>query len=99
MDFRLEFTDEADETLDSLEGDKSQKARLKAVRKQLGYLEKNPRHPSLNSKPYRTLSGPQGEPVWESYAQNNTPGAYRILWYYSKNESRVIVIAAIEPHR
>ncbi len=53
--------------------------RLKAVRKTLGYLEINPRHPSLNTHKYSSFKGPNGEEIFEAYAENNTPAAYRIF--------------------
>jgi len=45
-------------------------------------METNLRHPSLNTHKLKTLSGPGGEEIFEAYAQNETPGAYRIIWYY-----------------
>lgn len=45
-------------------------------------METNLRHPSLNTHKYDTLNGPNGEDVFESYAQNKTPGAYRVFWHY-----------------
>lgn len=35
--------------------------------------------------------------VFESYAQNKTPEAYRIFWFYGPGKS-VITIPAITPH-
>lgn len=40
---------------------------------------------------------PNGEEVFESYAQNNTPGAYRIFWYYGPKR-KMITILAITSH-
>ena len=97
MDFRLEFTTEALANMDSLKS-ADQKARLKAVTKCLGYLETNPKHPSLQSQPYQTLTGPNDEKVFESYAQLPTPGAYRVFWYYSKNKKGTIVVFSIAEH-
>lgn len=37
------------------------------------------------------------EDVFESYAQNNTPGAYRIFWHYGPKK-KMITILAITPH-
>jgi len=34
--------------------------------------------------------------VFETYAQNNTPGAYRIFWVYAKQKE--IYILDITPH-
>jgi len=41
--------------------------------------------------------GPRGEKVFEAYAEQGTPAAYRIFWIYgpAKNE---ITILAITPH-
>ena len=75
----------------------SLKKRLKAVRKALGYLEVNPRHPSLNTHKFSSLSGPNGEEVLEAYAENQTASAYRIFWYYGPGKG-VITIIAIAPH-
>lgn len=49
MKRELVFSDEADETLTELEHDSSQLKVHKAVRKTLGLMETNLRHPSLNT--------------------------------------------------
>ena len=63
----------------------------------MGYLESNLRHPSLNTHEFRSLKGPNGEKVFEAYAQHKTPGAYRVFWYYSPRKS-MITIVAMAPH-
>jgi hypothetical protein len=62
-------------------------------------LTENPRHPGLNSHPYSDLEHPTDpqEKVWESYAQNDTPGAYRIFWSYGPKRGWLTIIA-ITPH-
>ena len=95
--FNLLLTEQASADLDKLENNPSLAKRLKAVRKTLGYLETNPRHPGLNTHKYSALQGPQGEEVFEAYAENKTPAAYRIFWYYGPNK-REITIIAITPH-
>ncbi len=97
MSFKLLFTRQANQDLDKLENNSSMLKHLKAVRKALAYLEKNPRHPALNTHKYSSLSGPNKEEVFEAYAENNTPCAYRIFWYYG-NEKNHITIIAITPH-
>ncbi|OGS37249.1 MAG: hypothetical protein A2293_15860 [Elusimicrobia bacterium RIFOXYB2_FULL_49_7] len=97
MRFELLFTKQADEEYQALEKEPSKKAVLKAVRKTLGLLETNLRHPSLHTYEFTTLKGPRGEKVFEAYAQNNTPGAYRVFWYYGPNKQQ-ISIASIVPH-
>ena len=97
MAFRLRFTDQANADLVDLERDHSAVKRLKAVRKALGWLERNPRHPILNTHPYSQLSGTNGEKVYEAYAENRTPAAFRIFWYYGSNAGEIVVVA-ITPH-
>jgi mRNA-degrading endonuclease RelE of RelBE toxin-antitoxin system len=97
MTFELRFTDQADSDLTVLEQNAHLKKRLKAVRKALGYLETNPRHPSLNTHKYNSLQGKNGEEIFEAYAENHTPGAYRIFWHYGP-EKKVITIIAITEH-
>jgi len=97
MDFELVFTAQANSDLDSLECNPHLRKRLKAVRKALGYLEKNPRHPSLNTHKYDSIQGVNDEEIFEAYAENNTPAAYRIFWHYGP-EKRIITIVAITPH-
>jgi hypothetical protein len=94
---KLVFTPQADDDLRAIEKIPSQKNILKAVRKCLGFLETNLRHPSLNTHEFRSLKGPNGEKVFEAYAQQKTPGAYRIFWYYGP-ERGMITIVAITPH-
>jgi plasmid stabilization system protein ParE len=93
----LLFTPQADADLRELENDLAQVKRLQAVRKCLGLLETNLRHPSLNTHEFRSLQGPAGEKVFEAYAQQKTPGAYRVFWYYGPGKG-MITIVAITPH-
>lgn len=97
MGFRLLPTPNAQRQLAALEENPGDDVQAKAVRKALAYLETNPKHPGLNSKPYKTLNGPNGEKVFEAYAQNKTPGAYRVFWYYGPGTG-VITVFDIIPH-
>jgi len=94
---KLIFTPQANTDLWEIERDPSKRNILKAVRKCLGFLESNPRHPSLNTHEFRSLKGPNGEKVFEAYVQQKTPGAYRVFWYYGP-ERGMITIVAITPH-
>ena len=94
--FTLQFTTTAQLQLAQLQKG-SAKKRLKFVLKALGYLETNPRHPGLNTHKYTAFTGPKGEEVFEAYAENNTPAAYRIFWYYGPLKKQITVIA-ITPH-
>lgn len=97
MKFELIFTPEAHEQLNALENANDKKAVCKAVHKVLGYMETNLKHPSLNTHEYSELRGSNDEKVFESYAQNRTPGAYRIFWHYGPGK-RIITVVAIIPH-
>jgi hypothetical protein len=68
------------------------------VLKALGQLEVNPRHPGLNTHKYGAVLGPASEEVFEAYAENDTPGAYRIFFYYSAVTRWLIIVLAIIPH-
>jgi hypothetical protein len=83
---RLKFTLEAAEQLRALKENPASAATHDAVTKALGYLEVNPRHPGLHTHEYTSLRGARGEKVFEAYAQNRTPGAYRIFWHYGPDE-------------
>ena len=104
MNRKLLFTPAADAELTALEGNPSLAGVLKQVRKTLKLLEGNPRHPGLRSHEYASLEGPNKERVWEAYAQNNTPGAYRVFFHYGPDEIvgdkrvPVLTIVAITPH-
>jgi hypothetical protein len=97
MRFKLLFTDEASNEFDRLEKSKALLKRFKAVRKSLGYLETNPRHPSLNTHKYNSIYGPNDEEIFEAYAENKTPAAYRIFWYYGPGKNEITILA-ITPH-
>ena len=95
--YELVFTPQADADLREIENNPSQRDILKAVRKCPGFLETNLRHPSLNTHEFRSLKGPNGEKVFEAYAQQKTPGAYRVFWYYGPKRGRITIVA-ITPH-
>lgn len=97
MIFRLIFNDDAKDQFQELERSKRKQAAFKAVRKTLAFMETDLRHPSLKTHEFSSLAGPNSEKVFESYAQNNTPGAYRVFWYYGP-EKNEITIVSIVPH-
>ena len=95
--FDLDFLSESKAQLEKLAADPSLVKRLKAVRKALARLQENPRYPGLQTHKYQDIRGPRGEEVFEAYAENRTPGAYRIIWHYGPGR-RTITILAIVPH-
>jgi len=46
---------------------------------------------------YQSLTGPNGEDVWESYIENRTPGASRIWWLYGPTPD-TLTILTLGPH-
>ncbi len=95
--FDIYLTDTAREELNALKTDKGLSKRYKAVTKAIGFLSENPRHPGLSTHEFTTLRGPKGEKVFEAYAEQKTPAAYRIFWYYGPREGEITIIA-ITPH-
>lgn len=93
MNFKLLFTIQANKDLEELENNKGLEKCLKAVRKSLAYLQSNPRHPSLNTHKYHFIKGDKGEEIFEAYAENNTPAAYRIFWHYGPNKDNITILA------
>jgi hypothetical protein len=95
MQFVLQFSPQARDTLMNLEQVDAQKHRK--VLKTLALMETNLRHPSLKTHKYTTLSGPNEEEVFEAYVENKTPAAFRIFWYYGPDQG-ILTILAITPH-
>lgn len=92
MPFALQFTATADRALTALENDASQQKRLKAVRKTLGLLQVDPRHSGLHTHKYHALSTREYE-VFEAYAENRTPAAFRVFWRYGPGQGSITIIA------
>ncbi len=76
-----------------------QEGRFKQVVKTIRLLSGNPRHPGLQTHEYQAIEHPydKTKKVLEAYAQQRTPGAYRVFWCYGP-ERRDITIVAIAPH-
>jgi len=75
-----------------------QEGLYKQVAKTLSYLT-NPKHPGLHTHEYDSLENPfdkKNAKVFEAYAQNNTPGAYRVFWCYGPGPGEITVIAITE---
>ena len=95
--FDIFLTYEVKEQLDRLKIDKGLSKRYKAVKKALHFLSQDPRHPGLQTHEFTSLKGPKGETVFEAYAEQVTPAAYRIFWYYGPKEKQITIIS-ITPH-
>lgn len=72
---------------------------FKQVERTIKFLLSNPRHPGLHTHPYSSIEHPYScrDKVYEAYAQNKTPGAYRVFWCYGPEKNDITIIA-ITPH-
>lgn len=77
--------------------DKDEEKFFKKLVKALGFLSSNPKHNSLSSHEITDLSRKYGIKIFQSYLENNTPGAGRIFWAYGPEQGDITVLA-IEPH-
>ena len=90
--FKVLTTVTFDEEFASLRQHKSMAVRVKAIDKTLKFLS-NPRHPGLQTHEFTSLKGADGEKIFEAYAQQNTPAAYRVFWHYGPGRNEITVIA------
>ena len=93
MPFFIDMALRAQAELKTVEQNPAHVKRLKAVRKALARLENNPRHPGLKTHKFNSMRGENGEDVFEAYAENNTPGAYRVFWHYGPGKDVITIIA------
>lgn len=103
MTYTLRFAKRAAETLRELKhGGANEQAKLRKVQRALKRLEENPRYPGLHSHLYESFPVDRDVKVWDSYVENNTPGAWRIFWQYGPDDpdsdQRLITVLAINPH-
>lgn len=96
--FVLLYTPTAQGVIEDLESSNATKVKCKKVKKALKFLkEMGPSYPGLNCHKYSSMTGPEGEEVWEVYVENNTPTAWRIWWIYGPS-SDTITVVDIGPH-
>lgn len=97
MKFFLSFTPTAKASLKEIKDSKHLEKRFKAVSKALKFLQENPRHPGLQTHEFSSLKGPNNEKIFEAYAEQNTPAAYRIFFYYGPHKGEIIILT-VTPH-
>ena len=93
--FELYWTSEAATVFSHLKSDASRQKQYQAVRKALQFLASNPRHNSLQTHEFTSLQCPNGEKVFEAYAEQNTPAAYRIFWFYGPERGMITVVTIV----
>jgi len=76
-----------------------QEGLFKQINKTLDFLKENPKHPGLQTHEFSRLIHRYraNEKVFEAYAQNKTPAAYRIFWCYGPQKGQITIIT-ITPH-
>jgi len=97
MNFNIIFTDKVRKEIHEMKEDHSMQKHLKEVHKSLEYLAHDPRHPGLHTHKNDDKEGAHGEEVFEAYAANHSPGAYRIFWHYGPGRE-VLTVIDIIPH-
>lgn len=93
MKFILHFTSQAKQTLKELKINPAMKKQYSAAVKALKFLQENPRHPGLQTHQYYSFLGPNGEKAFTAYAEQKTPAAYRIFFYYGPGKSAITIFA------
>ena len=83
--FTLRFSNKARRAYDTLKG-----PLLKQLQKTLKLLADNPKHPSLRTHKHHELG------CFESYVQNNTPGAYRVFWTYGPGKDELTILLIVK---
>lgn len=96
--FTLLYTAEAEKVLDELRAKAQYATKLATVRKALRLLSQaGPRQPGLHGHDYKSIPGPDGATLWESYVENKTSSAWRIWWIYGPNPEEITIVT-IGPH-
>ena len=94
--FKIKWTHVAEEQYNKIKNDNSKQGLFKQVKKTIKFLSVNPKHGSLNTHEYETLTQQFGQKVFVAYVQNKTLAAYRLFFYYSGKDE--IIIKSITKH-
>ena len=93
--FDIYYTQEAKFQLIKLKENNSLKKQYKAVSKCIRFLTDNPRHSGLQTHEYTELTKQFGTKIFEAYAEQHTPGAYRVFWHYGPSEGEITIVAIL----
>ena len=91
--FEIYWTYRSEADFNHLKSELSQSKHYNAVKKTIELLASNPRHQSLQTHEFISLKGPQGEKVFEAYAEQRTPAAFRVFWYYGPAKGQITIFA------
>ena len=76
---------------------KTEKLLYKKIGKTLKQISLDPKYLGLETHEISILSKRYGMKVWQSYIENNKPGAGRLFWVYGPNQGEITIIG-LEPH-
>jgi hypothetical protein len=91
--FELYWTHQSEIAFNRLKTEPSLNKHYKAVKKTLELLAANPRHNSLQIHEFSSLKRPHGEKIFEAYAEQRTPAADRVFWFYGPSQDRITILA------
>ena len=99
MIFDLILARSAQEELERLERSPRYAGLVKQIKKTIGCLQTNLRHPSLQTHPFHSLEHPYNpnETVFEAYVQPHRPAEYRLFWCYGPRKGQITVLAITPP--
>jgi hypothetical protein len=106
MNFEIQWTPEAESQFNALQASAEKAVRLGRKTKPFSLFKQvegcinklrtqGPRHPGLHTHEFSSLNNPlrPGEKIFEAYAQNHTPGAYRVFWCYGPGKGQITIVA------
>lgn len=91
--YEVFWTPGAESAFLGLKKSPSLKKRYAAVKKAIVLLAADPGHNSLQTHEFTSLKGPRGEKVFEAYAEQGTPAAYRVFWYFGPSRGQITIVA------
>jgi hypothetical protein len=91
--FEIFWTRRSQSDFNLLKLDPALQKRYQAVKKTIQLLASDPRQNRLQTHEFSSLKGPHGEKIFEAYAEQNTPAAYRVFWYYGPSKDQITIIA------
>lgn len=93
----LELWESLQSRVESGEASSDEKKKYNALHKALKLISADPKHPGLHTHEIDALTSRYGVKVFQSYCENNKPGAMRIYWVYGPKKGYITIIG-LEPH-
>jgi hypothetical protein len=95
--FKLRLTDTIRDQIKSISQNPAQAGLEFQLKATITKLAHDPKFKGLNSHKYESMNERYGKEIWESYIQNNTPGAWRLFWFYGPDRDEITLVMAT-PH-